>query len=51
MKLKKIDTYQWELAKSGNMRVPGMVFADEGMVAGGQQNEPLKQVAGVAALP
>ena len=51
MELKKINAYQWELPRSGNMQVPGMVFADEGMVAGGQQNEPLKQVANVAALP
>ena len=51
MKLKKIDTYQWELPRSGSMRVPGLVFADEGMIAGGQSNEPLKQVANVAALP
>ena len=51
MKLKRVSQYQWELPRSGNMQVPGMVFADEGMVAGGQQNEPLKQVANVAALP
>src|SRR5210317_1774286 len=51
MELKKINAYQWELPRAGNMRVPGLVFADEGMVAGGQQNEPLKQVANVAALP
>ncbi|MEN8245287.1 MAG: RtcB family protein [Thermodesulfobacteriota bacterium] len=51
MELKKINAYQWELPRAGNMRVPGLVFADEGMVAGGQQNEPLKQVANVATLP
>ena len=51
MKLKKISQYQWELPRSGNMLVPGVVFADQHMIAGGQQNEPLKQVANVAALP
>ncbi len=51
MELKKIDTYQWELPRSGNMQVPGLVFADKDMIAGGQQNEPLKQVANVATLP
>ena len=51
MKLKRVDTYRWELPRSGSMRVPGMVFSDERMLAGGQQNEPLKQVANVAVLP
>ena len=51
MELKQVDTYQWELPKSGNMQVPGLVFADTDMIAGGQQNEPLKQVANVATLP
>ena len=51
MELKKINAYQWELPRSGNMRVPGMVFADKDMITRGQQNEPLKQVANVAALP
>ena len=51
MKLKKISPYQWELPRSGHMRVPGMVFAGQDMIAGGKQNEPLKQVANVAALP
>jgi tRNA-splicing ligase RtcB len=51
MELKKIDQYQWKLPRSGNMRVPGMVFADDNMMAGGEQNEPLKQVANVATLP
>jgi len=51
MKLKQVDTFQWELPRSGNMRVPGLVFASKELAAGGQQNEPLKQVANVAALP
>ena len=51
MELKKIDAYQWELPRSGSMRVPGVVFANKNMIAGGKQNEPLKQVANVAALP
>ncbi len=51
MKLKRIDTYRWELPKTGKMRVPGQVFADEKMIAGSHQNEPLKQVANVAQLP
>jgi tRNA-splicing ligase RtcB len=51
VELKQISPYQWELPKSGNMRVPGLVFAGQELAAGGQQNEALKQVANVAALP
>jgi len=51
MQLKKIDDYRWELPRSGRMRVPGLIFADEKMVGGQQQNEPLNQVANVAELP
>ncbi len=51
MELKQIDKYRWELAKTGSMRVPGIVYATDEMLKGEQQNEPLKQVANVAALP
>jgi len=51
MDLKRIDAYQWELPRSGSMRVPGRVFADEAMVRGQRRNEPLIQVANVARLP
>ena len=33
------------------MRVPGIIYADEQMLKGKKQNEPLKQVANVASLP
>jgi len=51
MELNQLSPYQWELPKSGSMRVPGMVFAGKEMITGAKQNEPLKQVANVAALP
>lgn len=51
MELKKIDAFQWEIPKTGNMRVPGRIFASEAMLKGAGQNEPLKQVANVAELP
>ena len=50
-KLKKIDKYRWEVPKTGAMRVPGIIYATESMLAGSSQNEPLKQVANVATLP
>jgi len=49
--IKKIDKYRWEVPKSGQMRVPGMVYATEAMLKDADQQEPLKQVANVATLP
>jgi len=51
IKLRKIDKYRWEVPKTGEMRVPGIIYASEQMLKGEKQNEPLKQVANVATLP
>ena len=51
MDIKPIDEYRWELPRSGDMRVPGRIYASRAMLKTGQQNEPLKQVANVATLP
>ena len=51
MEIKKIDKYRWELPKTGNMRVPGIIYATESMLNADKQKEPLKQVANVATLP
>ncbi len=51
MEIKKIDQYRWELAKTGDMRVPGIIYASSSMLEGSDQKEPLKQVANVATLP
>jgi tRNA-splicing ligase RtcB len=51
MEIKQIDDYRWELAPSGNMRVPGMVFTSAGMLDQLRREEALKQVANVATLP
>jgi len=51
MELKQMDTYRWELPRTGSMRVPGRIFADATMLQGGAGKEPIKQVANVAALP
>ena len=50
-RLRKIDKYRWEVPKTGEMRVPGIIYATESMLKGEKQNEPLKQVANVATLP
>lgn len=49
--IKKIDKYRWEVPKTGAMRVPGIIYATESMLAESSQKEPLKQVADVATLP
>lgn len=51
MELKRIDDYRWRLAPVGNMRVPGIIFTNAGMLSQIQQEEALKQVANVATLP
>ncbi len=49
--LEKIDDYTWKLPRTGAMRVPGIIYADESMIQDPGQEEPLKQVANVATLP
>lgn len=48
--LKKISEYQWEIPKSGEMVMPGRIFADEKLVK--EMDEKVKeQVINVACLP
>ncbi len=51
--LKKVDDYRWEIPTSykPGMRVPGLVFADERMLAQIVEEQALDQVANVATLP
>jgi len=42
IKIKQIDNYRWEVAKSGAMRVPGMVYATEAMLKSSDPQGPLK---------
>lgn len=51
IKLRQLDKYRWELPQTGEMKVPGMVYTTREMQNTPDQNEPLKQVANVAALP
>lgn len=51
MDIKQIDTYRWEVPRSGNMRVPGRVYTSADMLKVLQQEQALKQVANVATLP
>ena len=49
--LKKIDDYRWEIPKTGGMRVPGLLYADEKMLKVVQQDNTPLQVMNVAHLP
>ena len=51
MELVKIHDYLWELPRTGRMRVPGRIYADEKMLKVIQQDKALEQVANVAHLP
>ena len=48
---RKIDDYRWELPKTGAMRVPGLLFASEGMLEKFEREKVAEQVANVATLP
>lgn len=47
----QIDEYVWEIPRTGNMRVPGRVYASAAMIEGIRQEDALIQVANVATLP
>lgn len=51
--LKKIDAERWEIPKTykPGMRVPGLIFADEKLLAKIRSDRSLEQVANVAHLP
>lgn len=51
MKIQKIDDHRWRIERSGQMRVPGIVYATAAMLDQLQQEEALQQVANVATLP
>ncbi len=51
--LRKIDDYRWEIPTSykPGMHVPGLVFADERLLAQIAEEQALEQVANAATLP
>ncbi|MGC9529129.1 MAG: RtcB family protein [Candidatus Bipolaricaulaceae bacterium] len=56
MEMKKINDYHWELCRSGDMRVPGWIFASQAilqplMSQEGGEWSALEQVRNVACLP
>ncbi|MBN1354915.1 RtcB family protein [bacterium] len=53
LQIKRIDEFRWEIPKGSvpGMRVPGIVYADERMVASPDNQDTFKQIANVATLP
>jgi tRNA-splicing ligase RtcB len=51
MKLQKIDETRWRIPREGKMRVDGIVYASEAMMADLRGDPCLEQVANVACLP
>ena len=51
IKLEKLDDFRWLVPRSGNMRVPGLIFTSKDLLKGIEQDQSLRQVANVATLP
>ena len=51
MRLERIDACRWRIPREGGMRVDGIVYADEAMIADIREDPCLQQVANVAHLP
>ncbi len=51
IRLEKIDDSRWLIPKTGGMRVPGMIYSSEKMLASISMDQSPKQVANVAHLP
>ncbi len=51
MKLERVDDTRWRLPREGKMRVDGIVYADDKLMAQIRHDRALEQVANVAHLP
>jgi tRNA-splicing ligase RtcB len=49
--LKKVSDFEWVIPKTGAMKVPGKIFANEKLLEGIGQDMTLKQIINVATLP
>ncbi|RJP14552.1 MAG: RtcB family protein [Candidatus Abyssobacteria bacterium SURF_5] len=49
--MKKIGDFIYEIAKTGQMRVPARIYADEGLMRDIQKDKSPEQAANVATLP
>jgi tRNA-splicing ligase RtcB len=51
MELERTSNYEWTAPRSGDMRVPGVVFASESLMAKVREDRAVDQVVNVAHLP
>ena len=51
MELERASDYAWTVPRSGDMRVPGVVFASESLMVKAREDRAVDQVANVAHLP
>ena len=51
MELERTTEYTWTIPRSGDMRVPGAVFAGEALMVQAREDRALDQVVNVAYLP
>jgi tRNA-splicing ligase RtcB len=49
--LERLDEFRWLIPRSGKMRVPGLIFADDALIEPLREDKALEQVANVAWLP
>ncbi|MBW1731155.1 MAG: RtcB family protein [Deltaproteobacteria bacterium] len=51
IKLERLDEYRWIIPKSGDMRVPGLIFSNSELIRAVREDQSLVQVRNVATLP
>ena len=51
MDVQRIDDTKWRIPRHGGMRVDGVVYASDAMMAEIREDQSLQQVANVAHLP
>ena len=51
IQLRRIDEVRWRIPAAGDMRVDGLVYADDGIMGSLEEDKSLRQVANVACLP
>jgi len=51
MQLEALDPYRWQIPKTGQMRVPGIIYASASGIRALKQDGSIRQVANVATLP
>jgi tRNA-splicing ligase RtcB len=51
IKIQKQDRWRWKIPREGKMRVDGMIYASDEMIADIRRDQCIQQVVNVATLP